>query len=377
MNAGSRVMHPKIARLYANNYRCFVNFELRPGRRSLLLGYNGTGKSSVFDVLVAIRELIVFSSDVEEAFPTQTVTKFGGSAEQRFEIDVESAWGTLRYALHLAHDLDQETAAIVAEEVTLEGKPLYRFAGGEVQLYSDDHTPAKDAFPFSSKQSFLASLGPKPASARVAWLKEFLDGAWIVRLDPPRMSASSKMENAGLLPDGSNFADFCRHQLQDTPHLMQRAHADLAEVLPGFQHLRMQASGRAKVLVATFHYPGGDAYDLDFDALSDGQKSLVFLYVALNVRGRTELVFCLDEPDNFVSIREIQPFLTKLADTSDETGLQVLLISHSAEVIDYIGPSGAILLERPEGGHTRVGTLATNGALRLSELMARGWHAPS
>jgi energy-coupling factor transporter ATP-binding protein EcfA2 len=370
-------MHPKIARLYANNYRCFVNFELRPGRRNLLLGYNGTGKSSVFDMLAAIRMLIVYNGEVAAAFPARYVTKFGGSAEQRFEVDVDSEWGTLRYALHIAHNLEQETATIVAEEVMLEGKPLYRFASGEVQLYGDDHRPAKDAFPFSPQRSFLASLGPKPVSTRVEWLKEFLRRTWILRLEPPRMGASSTTEDMGLFRDGSNFADFCRHYLQGTPHLMYRAHEDLREVIPGFQHLSMQASGRAKVLVATFRYPGGAAFDLDFDALSDGQKTLVVLYVVLHVRGPVRSVFCLDEPDNFVSIREIQPFLTKLADTSDETGLQVLLISHSAEVIDYIGPSGAILLERPEGGHTRVGTLATNGALRLSEMMARGWHAPS
>ena len=51
----------------------------------------------------------------------------------------------------------------------------------------------------------------------------------------------------------------------------------------------------------------------------------------------------------------------------------MIILSHSPEVIDYVGPAGAILLERPEGGHTRIGTLPTGGALRLSELMARGW----
>ncbi len=107
--------------------------------------------------------------------------------------------------------------------------------------------------------------------------------------------------------------------------------------------------------------------------LSDGQKALLVLYVLLHGVGRHLPVLCLDEPDNFVSIREIQPFLTELDDLSDETGLQVLLISHSPEVIDYVGASGAILLERPDGGHTRVRSIEVKGALRLSELMARGW----
>ena len=59
------------------------------------------------------------------------------------------------------------------------------------------------------------------------------------------------------------------------------------------------------------------------------------------------------------------------------SGADILPFDYSdcaSEVINYIGPSSAILLERPEGGHVRIGALAENGSLPLSELMARGWH---
>ncbi|WP_437785727.1 AAA family ATPase [Sorangium sp. So ce1097] len=371
-------MHPRIARLYINNYRCFVNFELQPGRRSLLAGYNGAGKSSIFDVLAAVQDLVAWNKEVSEAFPPGTVTKFGGSVEQRFEIDVASEWGVFRHALRVAHEPDRGEATIASEEVTLDGKPLYRFADREVQLYRDDHAPAGDAFSFSPRRSFLASMEPRPTSARIAWLRSFLRQIWVLRLDPARMTALARTDSDVLLArDASNFASFCRYLLQEEPDRLQRAQGALREIIPGFQHLRAQTAGRAKVLVARFGYPGGESYDLDFDALSDGQRALIVLYVLLHASLGTATVLCLDEPDNFVSIREIQPFLVELADVSDESGVQVLLISHSSEVIDYLGASETVLLERPEGGHTRVGSIASDGALRLSELMARGWHVAS
>lgn len=371
-------MHPSIARLYINNYRCFVNFELQPERRSLLVGYNGTGKSSIFDVLAGIQDLVVGNKDASEAFPPETVTKFGGAMEQRFEIDVTSEWGVFRYALRLTHDADHGEVAIASEEVTLDGKPLYRFADREVQLYRDDHAPARETFSFSPRRSFLASLEPKPINTRVTWLRSFLRGVWVLRLDPARMDALARTDSDGILTrDASNFSSFCRYLLQEEPDGLQHAQEALREIVPGFQHLRMQTAGRVKVLVARFGYPGGEAYDLDFNVLSDGQKALIVLYVLLHASMRHATVVCLDEPDNFVSIREIQPFLVALADASDESGVQVLLISHSSEVIDYVGPSEAILLERPEGGHPRVGSIAAGGTLRLSELMARGWHVAS
>jgi predicted ATPase len=371
--AESQTMPPRIVRLYINNYRCFVNFELRPGRRSLLLGYNGSGKSSVFDALYALRGLVVFNADAKEALSANAVAKFGGSSEQRFELDVQTKHGLLRYVLLVAHNLEEKLAAITLEELSLDDKPAYRFANGQVQLYGDDGASERDPFPFSPQRSFLASLDTKSPLSPIALFKETLRFCWILRLDPVRIGASAPEETSGLLRQATDFASYCRFVLQERPDWMQSAHEALQVIIPGFQHLRMQSAGRAKVLVATFQYPGGRTYNLDFDALSDGQKALIVLYVVLHSVARHLSILCLDEPDNFVSIREIQPFLTELADLSDETGLQVLLISHSPEVIDYVGASDAILFERPDGGHTRVRSIAATGPLRLSELMARGW----
>jgi predicted ATP-binding protein involved in virulence len=40
-----------LARLYATNYRCLVNFEFHPTNKQLIIGRNGAGKTTVLDVL--------------------------------------------------------------------------------------------------------------------------------------------------------------------------------------------------------------------------------------------------------------------------------------------------------------------------------------
>lgn len=47
-----------LKRLYVDNYRCFVNFSLDLHPLTLLVGRNGTGKSSVLEVLFALRKLL-------------------------------------------------------------------------------------------------------------------------------------------------------------------------------------------------------------------------------------------------------------------------------------------------------------------------------
>ncbi|MCY4463362.1 MAG: AAA family ATPase, partial [Albidovulum sp.] len=45
-------------RLYVDNYKCLVNFELPLQELTLLLGADGAGKTSVLDVMFAVRQLL-------------------------------------------------------------------------------------------------------------------------------------------------------------------------------------------------------------------------------------------------------------------------------------------------------------------------------
>lgn len=368
-----------LTRLYAHNFRCFLNFELRPGSTGLLIGYNGSGKTSVFDVLAAIQDLLVHNQEAVEAFPADTLTKLEESARQRFELDFASEVGLLRYTLVLDHRPEYETCVIASESVVVQSangeEPLYSFERGEVRLWGaaagDVHT-----IPFTNERSFLASVDEERSHPKLTAFLEFIERIWILKLNPQSVLSSAKRDESWLRVDGANFPAWCRHLLLESRERVDAAEQQLREVIPGFRSLNVQAAGRVRVLVARFVTDGKRSIDLDFDRLSDGQRALVILYVALHAVRDEARLLCLDEPDNFVSIREIQPFLVELMNTCDEGGLQALIISHASEVIDFLGPSQALLLERPEGGATRVAGVKDAPGLRLSERMARGWHTP-
>lgn len=369
-----------LTRLYAHNYRCFVNFELGPGSNGLLLGYNGVGKTSVFHVLGAIQDLIVWNKEAVEAFPSDTLTFFGEGTRQRFEVDVKSPAGPMRYALVLEHNVEHETATIVSEDVLWLGSPhgadrVYGFANGEVHLSGSDEAVDVRSFPFTAQRSYLSSVDRERANPRLLWFLDFIQQIWILKLNPQNMRASAKRDELFLERDGTNFPSWCRHLLLESRHHVEAAEEQLRQVMPGFRSLSVQAAGRVRVLVARFAPQGAKKpVDVDFDVLSDGQRALITLYVILHAVRDSAKLLCLDEPDNYVSIREIQPFLIELANAADDYGLQTLIVSHSSEVIDFLGASNALLLERPDGGQTRVGTLNLGSGLKLSEQMARGWH---
>src|SRR3972149_3191476 len=104
-----------IKRLYIDNYKCLVNFDLPLKELTLLLGPNGVGKTSVLDVVFALRQLLSGVAKVTDAgiFPSQTLTRWQSRSLQVFEADAELGDDALRYRLEVEHERDTRQARIV------------------------------------------------------------------------------------------------------------------------------------------------------------------------------------------------------------------------------------------------------------------------
>ncbi len=112
-----------------------------------------------------------------------------------------------------------------------------------------------------------------------------------------------------------------------------------------------------------------------FGQLSDGQKMLVALYSLLALSGNRRLSLFIDEPDNFVSPREIQPWFAELEERCGEKLEQAVIISHNPISIDYMAGASGRWFSRDEQGPVRVMNSPEQlvDGLALSELVARGW----
>ena len=86
--------------------------------------------------------------------------------------------------------------------------------------------------------------------------------------------------------------------------------------------------------------------------------------------------FFLDEPDNYVALPEIQPWLMKLADACGDSLAQAVVCSHHPELIDYLGAGSGLVLSREAGGVVTAREFDRDqlqDGIKLSEKVARGW----
>jgi ATPase subunit of ABC transporter with duplicated ATPase domains len=113
----------------------------------------------------------------------------------------------------------------------------------------------------------------------------------------------------------------------------------------------------------------------DFARLSDGQRVLIALYSLLFGLKDEGVSLFLDEPDNFVALREVQPWLMALTDLAGEGIEQAVLISHHPEIINYLAASSGRWFERESNVPARVRDKpkAVAEGLTMAEAVARGW----
>ncbi len=378
---GSRRVTFMLRRVSVDNYRSLVNLDLPLGNRQLLLGRNGAGKTALLACVSDVRTFAVGGLRCHEVFRSATLTRWQTVPAQRFELDVElSSIGALRYVLELRHSA--EGVKVASERLSGDGGPLFEYENGRVRLYRDDYSFEAE-IALDIDRSMLSSLGFGAGRARLTAFWRWLADSQILRIDSPRIKAEARNKGASALFDRcDNFPDWYRESVLGDQAAASDLRIKLAEVLPGFVSLDLRNIGvDAALLSARFDVSmtenngqRGNAISFSFDELSDGQRSLIVLYSLLYFVLRNGGTLCIDQPDEYLALEEILPWLIAALDEVDNAGGQLVVVSHNSELINLLAPEYGLWFERPTGTGTRVRPFAAvpGSPLSAAEQVARG-----
>jgi len=352
-----------------------VNFELKLDPVVLLLGPNGTGKTSVFDVLRRLQDFVIGDARVHDVFPSRDLTRWQSGGRQRFELEVTLGTDNYTYTLVIDHDVERHRMRVLEERLDLNDMPLFAFTEGMAQLYRDDHSEGPQ-YPFDWTLSGVGALHERPDNRNLTRFKRELSRWIIVRPLPPLMEGESRREQERPSARMENFVSWYRHLAQEHMGAMVTLLGELKSVLPGFGSLSLKEAGEdVRILKVLFAKAKADKpLSFDFAELSDGQKMVIVLYTLVFGLGDERRSLFIDEPDNFLALREIQPWLSNLIDAVDESVEQAVLISHHPEVINYLAGARGRWLDRDDVGPVRISDVPpSTEEIPLAETVARGW----
>ena len=261
-------------------------------------------------------------------------------------------------------------------------KLLYQFDGKDAHLFRDNGS-AGPIFPLDWSRSGISTIPARGDNTLLTWFRHRLERIYIFSPDPLRMMRSDAEVSR---PDRPlhHLASWLRHLSQESFEAVARIQNSQRRSAGGTDRLQGRACGRnhqgpqVRVPVPG-RGPGnrGWRFSLNLDQLSEGQGNLVALFTVLHSRGSHSTV-CLDEPDNYVALREIQPWLIELIDRTEATASQCLMISHHPELINYLASSHGVRFFRDDLGPVRSQPFqwSEEEGILPAEIVARGWSRP-
>ncbi|MBI1904220.1 MAG: AAA family ATPase [Planctomycetia bacterium] len=373
-----------LTRLYVDNFRCLVNLELALKQVSLFLGENGSGKSAAFDVIRRLRDFVTGECTSVEAFPTDTLTGWDTRNVQTFEMQISKDNTTYSYHLEVEHDRQRSRNRIKSETLKFGDINLYTSDGTNARLFRDDGSQGPEVL-CDWVRSGIGIIGERHDKRHdnrlLIWFKDFVAKFIVARIIPSAMSSVSESEVSDPGEDFSAFVSWIRRGSVE----QQAEHQEFVtylrdELIDGFREFKFKSiSDTSKELSISFNVAASQSgaprkYEVRFSDLSDGQRVLIALY-ALLYYCQPGTTLCLDEPENYLALPEIQPWLLRLEADATEGKFQTLLISHHPEIMNLLATQSGYWFEREGAALTRVKPVAleSGSGLSISELVARGW----
>jgi predicted ATPase len=361
-----------LTRIYIDNFRSFVNFEYRPEKKQLLLGANGSGKSSLLDAILFIKE---FVKGVENPFTQSTRTRWQDRPLQVVEMEALLDGKKYEYRVEILFAPETRRVAVNLERLRVSGEPVFELANGKIHFFPSNSNQAT-AVPLETTTSALHLS--QLSNSYVRRFVEWLEAVHCFRIDayPGVMDEVADSEERQPDYELENLAGWYRHLVQAYPEENLEFLGSLKETLEGFQALRFSADeGGVRKLRADFSVSTKTRVTYSVSELSEGQRYLIALYMILHfaiAKGHT--VF-LDEPDNFISLREIQPWLLSAEEAVEDHNAQLIIISHHPEILNQWASKHGLRFFREENGYIRTEKFKVDpeGNLLPSELIARGW----
>ncbi len=362
--------------LYIDNYRCLTNFKINPGVFQLWSGDNGSGKSSALFAMRKVQRLMR-GEHIEDICSKTSLTSWDSRQEQTIGLGLLLDDEEYEYQLVAEYSDQGAGVRIKHERLKWKGETFFLYDGGVAHLFriNRDSGEVEEGAHFSaaSSRSVIPTIAERGDNRPLLKFRNTVDRWLLVQPVPVLMRELATGETRSPSPHLENFAQWYRHLLQEHPGIGYRSKELLKEVLPGFEGLSLKDSGEARKLTATFRINEKDR-DFEFPELSDGQRQLIALYTILeSLRAGIFSAVFIDEPDNFVSLREIRPWVDCLEDLCHEDAKQAIIISHHPEIVNAMARGDDLWFSRQDGAHVQTKPFPATPGLTPAETMARGW----
>jgi predicted ATPase len=352
-----------------HNWRSVEHQQVKLEPINLFIGPNAAGKSNLVDSLRLLAESV--QSDLDTAVTRRggmDNIRFRGATDDQVSVAIDyfvpdpsapSSKSDMRYRLTVAPDPQSDRPAVAEEELRVKVRRdepgrqrlWFRARWGKGRALRDVRADKRDEFDTGDPGVLaLKALGFLATFPRIRALREFVEGWQFLSVDLEAIRQPRRDERAMRL-DGraANLTNVLRtlraFDSQRLARLLDNVHSLLRHV-SGIQ----TSVEHGRVLLYLIEQP----FDAPFDtlAISDGTLRLLALLTALETMPEHGLL-CIEEPEHGLHPLVFGPLLDIVREYCPPDGTrQVLLTTHSPDLVDAATPDEMLVVERDGGGAT-------------------------
>ncbi len=315
----------KIKRLYINNYKSLVNFELvEPNPFSVFVGPNAAGKSNVFEAF----EFLSYSSDFVRGNDI-----FGGANN------------------YLNKNLQSTYKNIIGQQFEIDVKLDAEFLN------------TKDEIELRANIKYLQledGIIPASGTSRHHWADDYKE--WIQQVEQKENTYINKfsrifIKNSQLVKsqiksslklslDCSNLESVLYRILQDE---IKRDEITewMESLIPGLEKVEVaksDLSGDYFLRIFEKHLPDPIGKNL----ISDGTYNILALLTAVYQSDEPQFL-CIEEPENGLTPYVLRSLVNFFRTVCEEKGHYIWLNTHSPTIVNELQPKELILIDKIEG----------------------------
>lgn len=340
-----------ITGIEVSNFKGFRELKLSGlGRYHVLVGPNGSGKTTFFEIFGFVRDLLRF--DIHEAISRRGVNSLreltfdrrGGSL--RIEIALDEALfdgKSVRYQLEL-EESGRSGATIASETLLAMSEKVVWRTGDSPVFYAREFGPSGDYFSFPWERSALSQVPPDenryPIANRVR--KLLAAGVQSFTLDSPDMGAPCppRISVPELLPDGRNLARISGRMPEDNKedwlYHVRLAIEDLDCIL-----WRQQEDSRAEYLVLRYK----DGLEIPGWLASFGTLRTLALTLPAFLPSDGTKLYLFEEPENGIHPKAIEIVMNAIHSIPYS---QTFVTTHSPMVVQQCEIESLLLFSKKD-----------------------------
>lgn len=349
---------PCLQSLMIQGYRPFKNFYARLGSLEVLVGANGSGKSSLFDFLKFLRDGL--KDDIPPEIISGSIGQqlFHSSGPERFWWSLDVDFGQLRpirYQGELMGPIGKTRIAferVVTVPTKGSEKEGYLFMNVREQtgLIQDSVSKrlAKQEISLKRPNQLALSTVTNPALVTLYNLREYMESwrfysSFKIRNEKIRQPVPIAQEPI-LDEDAGNLSSVLFYLYSEHGSQFDELQSCLRLVVPGFKRLSVKA--RALGHVIAFWQEEGLNMELSMADLSDGILRLI-CWLVLCIHPNPPALICIDEPDQGVHPRTLPVLADYFAKAAERT--QIIISTHSSYFLTRFPLKNIAVMRKEEG----------------------------